>query len=46
MWILTKRIQARFYDLWSQIPAVRIITGPVTAKIEIIDNCVFGFKQI
>ena len=28
----------------SHIPATRITRGPVTAKIEIIDNCKLDFK--
>jgi hypothetical protein len=28
----------------SHIPAVRITSGPVTVKIEIIDNCKLDFK--
>ena len=29
----------------SHIPAIRITRGPVTARIEIIDNCKFDFIQ-
>jgi hypothetical protein len=29
----------------SHIPAARITSGPVTAKIAIIDNCKFDFMQ-
>ena len=29
----------------SHIPAISIKTGPITARIEIIDNCEFVFKD-